>query len=108
MLGVPAPPIEALFAAQIAAARTVQDQVRSTPAAERPSVETMDLDGEARPALARLSDQIVERAADLARTPFAEPLPSAPMLAGALDASVTPAADRLAIARAITALLAPQ
>jgi cyclohexadienyl dehydratase len=105
MLGVPLPAADALFAAQMSAARDIQNTLRETPPAERGSVEVMDLDTEARPALGRISDQILERAADLVHAQPPAPAPPAEMLASTLDPSFAPAADRLAIAQAIAALM---
>ena len=97
--------IAGLFEALIAAARHVQDEFRAMPATERPVVETMDLEQEARPALARISATIVARAADVAHGRPEGPRPTAAILADALDASIVPASDRLAIAVAVVALL---
>ena len=97
--------IAALFDALIAAARHVQNDFRAMPATARPVVETMDLEQDARPALARISATIVARAADVAhgRPEGARPTPA--VLADALDASLASADDRLAIAAAVAALL---
>ncbi len=97
--------IAALFTALIAAARHVQDAFRATPAVERPVVESMDLQQEARPALARISATIVARAADVAHDRIEGPRPTPALLADALDASLAPADDRRAIAAAVAALL---
>ena len=97
--------VGALFNALIAAARHVQDDFRATPAAERPVVETMDLEQEARPALGRISTTIVARAADVAHGRLDGPRPTPAVLADALDASLASAEDRLAIATAVASLL---
>jgi len=97
--------VAALFAAMLRAARDIQDAYRAIPARDRPPVETMDLEREARPALAGLSRTIVARAADLAHGRIGSSRPTAAVLADALDASLAPAADRLAIAEAVVALL---
>lgn len=94
-----------LFEAILRASRAAQDRLRATPIGERPVVETMDLDAEARPALARISAGIVDRAADLARGQPEPAVPSATVLAAALDPSLAPADDRLAIAAAVRALI---
>src|SRR5439155_18654093 len=68
------------------------------------SIEPMDLEHEARPAIARLSDEIVARAGDLL---VAGGIPSGldpDEIARALDPSWASPAARLAIARAIIAL----
>jgi hypothetical protein len=93
------------FEAMLAAARHVQDAYRAMPESRRPPVETMDLEQEARPALAGISRTIVARAADVARGKLGPVRPTAALLADALDASLAPAADRLAIADAVVALL---
>jgi cyclohexadienyl dehydratase len=97
--------IAALFDALIVAARHVQDRFRAMPAAERPVVETMDLEQDARPALARVSTTIVARAADVAHGRLGAARPTAAVLADALDASLASHDDRLAIASAVAALL---
>ena len=97
--GLPPEAAETLVGAVVDAARAAQEAFLQQPWA----VERLDLDREARPALARLSDLIVARAADLAR----DPEPSALHLdeiAAALDPSLAPAGARLAIARAIVEL----
>jgi cyclohexadienyl dehydratase len=98
--GLAPDPMEALFRAIIAAARDIQRRflVRPWP------VDTMDLERDARPAIARLSDEIVARAGDLLE---AGGLPSGvdpDTIAGTLDPSWATPADRLAIARAILGL----
>jgi cyclohexadienyl dehydratase len=97
--------IAALFEAMIRAARDVQDEFRAIPAAERPAVEAMDLEQDARPALARISATIVARAADVAHGRLNGPRPTPAVIADAIDATLAPAADRLAIATAVAALL---
>src|SRR5262249_37780368 len=61
--------VEAVFRAQLAAARAVQEAYLAQAPAERPAVPTLDLQRDARPALAAISDAIVERAGDLAEDP---------------------------------------
>jgi cyclohexadienyl dehydratase len=100
--------VEPLFTTMLAAARNVQREYRARPANERPIVETMDLESEARPALARLSRTIVARIADVARDPQPNPRPSAAIVADALDPSLASPEDRLAIAASIVALLPSQ
>jgi cyclohexadienyl dehydratase len=97
--------IAALFDALVAAARHVQDDFRATPSADRPVVETMDLEQDARPALARISATIVARAADVAHGRLGGPRPTPAVLADALDASLAAPDDRLAIGSAVAALL---
>jgi cyclohexadienyl dehydratase len=105
LVGAPPEHVVALFDALIAAARNVQDAYRATPASRRPPVETMDLEHEARPALAGISRTIVARAAAVARDEIGPVRPTAAMIADALDASLASTADRLSIAQAIVALL---
>ena len=98
--GLAPDPVEALFRAVIAAAREVQHRFVAHPW----SIEPMDLEHEARPAIARLSDEIVARAGDLL---VAGGIPSGldpDEIARALDPSWASPAARLAIARAIIAL----
>jgi cyclohexadienyl dehydratase len=97
--------IAGLFAAQLAAARAAQAAFLATPAAERPPVDPLDLEREARPALARLSAEIVARAAAVARDPALAAV-DRERLADALDASLAGPADRRAIAAAILRLAA--
>ena len=104
LLGAPVDRIDALVTALLAASRDIQDDYRRTPAEDRPPVESMDLATEARPALARVSASIVDRAAAVAKQPLGAPRPSAAIVADSLDASVIPAVDRLAIAEAVVAL----
>jgi len=92
--------IEALFRAQIEAARALEREFLAHPE----EVDGLDLEREARPALARISEQIVARAADLAADPAALASLDPGRVAEALDASLTPAPHRLAIARAIARL----
>lgn len=101
--GLAAESADALFAALVGAARDVQEAF-----VERPwTVEPLDLEREARPAIARLSDPIVARAADLARDPEPVSLDRGE-LAAALDGSLAPAHARRAIARAVVALRPPE
>jgi cyclohexadienyl dehydratase len=97
--------VEALFTAQLDAARVMQRTFLATPIAERPEVQAADLERELRPALAALSATIVARAADVAREPAALAALDAAPLAERLDALV-PLPARLALARTIVALAA--
>ena len=100
--GLPADATDALFTALVGAARDVQAEF-----VERPwPVEPLDLEREARPALARLSDPIVARAADIARDPPPGTLDRA-AIERALDGSLTPADARRAISKAVVALRPP-
>ena len=85
---------EALFGAQIAAGRAVQRAFLALPPDRRPPVVPLDLDRDARPAIANLTDQIVARAAALAsdRTGLAGVAPND--VAEALDPTLTPAFER--------------
>jgi len=105
LLGVDADQIAALFDAMMRASRRVQDAYRAVPSRERPAIETMDLDTEARPALAGIAAIIVARAAEVAHDPVGLPRPTAALIADALDPSLVPLDDRLAIAQAVVALL---
>ena len=97
--GLPPESADNLVSAVVEASRAVQEGFL-----ERPwTVERLDLDREARPALARLSDLIVARAADLAGDPEPAAL-DLDEIAAALDSSLAPAGARLAIARAIVEL----
>jgi len=91
---------EALFRAQIEAARALQHDFLAHPW----DLELLDLESEARPALARISELIVTRAADLAAAPDASAPPDARRVARTIDAWLAPETHRLAIARAIVAL----
>ena len=93
--------IEALFRAQLAAARAVQDAYLAQVPAERPAVPTLDLQRDARPALAAISDAIVERAGDLAEDPDHLAGLDAKHLAEMFDGGLVPPAFRLGIARTI-------
>jgi cyclohexadienyl dehydratase len=108
LLGVSPAAIDGLVDTLLAAARASQDAVRAMPASERPPIEVMDLEQDMRPALASLSDEIVAVAADLAHDPRDPMLPGREQVAGALDPSVTPAAERLAIATAVLRLTAAE
>jgi len=94
--------VEALFRAQIEAARALEHEFLVHPE----PVDALDLEREARPALARVSELIVDRAADLVGDPAALAALDPARVAEALDASLAPAAQRLAIARAIALLRA--
>jgi cyclohexadienyl dehydratase len=103
-LGVDPDGVERLFRAQIAAARQVQREFLAAPAPRRPPVETLDLARDARPALARISDAIVDRAADLAREPATLARLDPGRLAEALDTGLVTAPARREIAGALIAL----
>src|SRR6266404_837398 len=94
--------VEALFRAQIEAARHLEQEFLAHPE----EVDTLDLEREARPALARISELIVDRAADLAADPGALAALDPGRVAEALDGSLTPAMHRRAIASAIAHLTA--
>lgn len=93
-----------LFAAQLAAARAVQRAWLAVPPADRAPVEPLDLETEARPALAALSRTIVARAAAVAADPVALAALDPARVAAALDPSLAPAADRETIATAVLGL----
>ena len=95
--GLASDPVEALFRAIVAAARDVQRRFVAHPW----PVDPMDLEREARPAIARVSDEIVARAAELVSRGAR---PEADAVAAALDPSWAAGPDRLAIARAVTGL----
>src|SRR2546422_8032813 len=94
--------VEALFRAQIAAARAVEHEFLAHPE----EGDALDLEREARPALARISELIVDRAADLAADPGALAALDPGRVAEALDGSLTPVTQRRAIASAIALLRA--
>jgi cyclohexadienyl dehydratase len=97
--------VQALFEAQIAAARAVQRDFLATPPAHRPPVPAVDLQTTVRPALATLSLAIVERAADVAAGDGSLGAVDPDVLAERLDPTITPRAARLAIGRAVAALV---
>src|SRR5437870_4347113 len=94
--------VEALFRAQIEAARAVEHEFLAHPE----EVDALDLAREARPALARISELIVDRAADLTADPGALAALDPGRVAEALDGSLTPVTQRRAIASAIALLRA--
>jgi chorismate mutase len=96
--------VEALFRAQIVAARGIEKTVLAVPPARRPPIPTLDLDREARPALAAHSERIVAYAAQAAEDPEALARTDPQRVADALDGTQAPEADRLAIGRAVVAL----
>ena len=108
LVGASPDAIAALFDALIVAARHAQDAYRALPDGARPPVESMDLDTQARPALSGISATIVDRAADVSRDTIGQVRPTPAVLADALDPSLATAADRLAIAKAVVALLPAQ
>jgi cyclohexadienyl dehydratase len=108
LLGVAPEHVGALFDAMLRAARHVQDAYRAMPASERPVVEAMDLEQDARPTLAGISRTIVARAADVAHGQSVSPRPTAAVIADALDSTLASGDDRLAIAEAVVALLPAQ
>jgi cyclohexadienyl dehydratase len=99
-LGLAPASAEALFRVLFDAARMLEHAFLAHPWV----IEPLDLEREARPALARVSDGIVARAADLARDPEALGRLDAHTIAESLDSSLAPAEARLAIARAVVAL----
>jgi len=94
--------VEALFRAQIAAARAVEHEFLAHPE----EGDALDLEREARPALARISELIVARAADLTADPGALASLNPERVAESLDGSLAPAPHRRAIASAIKHLTA--
>src|SRR5213083_2324039 len=94
--------VEALFRAQIAAARAVEHEFLAHPE----EGDALDLEREARPALARISELIVARAADLTADPGALASLNPERVAESLDGSLAPAPHRRAIASAIRRLTA--
>jgi cyclohexadienyl dehydratase len=94
----------ALFAAQIEAARAVEHAALDLPPAARPPEPPLDLEREARPALAAVSAAIVARAAAVAAEPAALAAESPTQLAERLDPLLAPAPARRAIAEAIVGL----
>jgi len=96
--------VDFFFQAQIDAARAVQQAYLDTPKDARPPVDTLDLNGQLRPALAVVSDAIVDQAAVVAADPVALGQIDPGGLAARLDPSVATAADRKAIGGAIVGL----
>ena len=90
--------VEALFRALLAAARAIQRAYLASPW----PVDALDLERAARPAVARVSELVIARAADLAADGAARASLDPARVAEGLD-PLTPAADRLAIARALLA-----
>jgi cyclohexadienyl dehydratase len=89
--------VETLFRAQIDAARVVQTEFLAHPW----EIDPLDLERDARPALGRISEVIVARAADLAGDPKALAALDTKHVAESLDGSLAPPSQRLAIASAI-------
>ena len=86
------------------AARGIEKTVLAVPPARRPPITALDLDREARPALAALSERIVAYAAQAAGDPEVLARTDPRRVADALDGTQAPEADRLAIGRAVVAL----
>jgi cyclohexadienyl dehydratase len=103
-LGLDPAAVEALMRAQLAAARTIQEEFLAAPVSDRPPVPVLDLDRDARPALARLSEEILARAAVAAASGPALAGVDPAVLAGMLDPVLTPARSRHAIADAVAGL----
>lgn len=95
--GLAPEPVEMLFRELIRAARAVQERFVRAPW----PVDGLDLETEARPALARVSQEIVQRAAAVAKEDVAL---DESAIAAQLDPSWSDAPTRTAIARAIVAL----
>jgi cyclohexadienyl dehydratase len=104
---LPADAVERLFRAQLDAARSVQRAFLDTPPDHRPPVPTLDLERQARPALARISAAIVDRAAELASDRARAPL-DPHQLAASLDPSLVLADARVAIAGALVRVVENQ
>lgn len=96
--------VAAFFRAQVGAAAAVQRVYLALPATARPRVEPLDLDQQARPAIAALSEQIVARAADVAGKADALAGVDPTKISDALDVSLVPQTNRDAIAAALKAL----
>jgi cyclohexadienyl dehydratase len=90
--------VEVLFRALLAAARGIQRAYLASPW----PVDALDLERAARPAVARVSEIVIARVAALAADPPARSALDPARVADGLD-PLTPAADRLAIARALLA-----
>lgn len=101
--GVDSEGIAALFAESMRAGRQVQERFLASPVEQRPQVDALDLDVELRPALAKLTEPIVARAADVAGVPDALAGTSPEALAGFLDEAV-PRESRVRVANEIVAL----
>ncbi len=102
--GVDEETVAQLFLVQVEVARDTQRAFLDTPPAERPPVAALDLQGEARPALAAISEAIVARAADVACEPSALALVDRSRAAAALDPGLAPPSARRALAEAVLSL----
>jgi cyclohexadienyl dehydratase len=96
--------VAALFRAQIAAGRVIQQAYLMAPPGRRPLADPADLEHELRPALSRVSGEILARAADVVAAPEHAQLLDASGIADALDPVLTPLAARADIGRAVAAL----
>jgi len=102
--GLDAAAVEDLFEVQIAAAREAQKTFLRLPPDRRGRVAALDLAREARPGIARVSETIVARAADVAAHRTALLAVEPKRIAGRLDATFVPIRERRRIAAAILAL----
>ena len=103
-LGLDPESVAALFRSQLAAGRAVQRAYLMTPAPQRWAVEAAGLADQLRPALARVSDAILVRAAEVMKAPERKQLLSASVVVDGLDPMLTPATLREDIGRAVAAL----
>ncbi len=103
-LGLDVESVAALFQAQLVAGRAVQRTYLMTPAPQRWAVEAAGLGDQLRPALARVSDAIVVRAAEVVKAPERAQLLSASVAADGLDPMLVPAPFREDIGRAVAGL----
>jgi chorismate mutase-like protein len=97
--GLAPAPVRDLFRTQLAAAREVQYRHLALPIDRRPPVDALDLEREARPALGKVSDAIVDRLADLAEDPAALAELDPRRVAAALDPSLAAEPARLTLGR---------
>jgi cyclohexadienyl dehydratase len=97
--GLDPAPVRELFRTQLAAAREVQHHHLALPIDRRPPVDALDLEREARPALGKVSDAIVDRLAELAGDPAAVAQLDPRRVAGALDPSLASEAARFDLGR---------
>ena len=97
--GLAPAPVVAFFSGQLDAARELQYRVLALPKDRRPTPEPLDLEREARPALATISSTIVARLAQLATAPAELAGLDVNGVAEAIDPSLAPEAMRFMIVR---------
>jgi len=103
-LGLEPESVAALFQSQLAAGRALQRTYLMTPAPQRWAVEAAGLADQLRPALVRVSDAIVVRAAEVMKAPEWKQLLTASVVVDGLDPMSTPAPLREDVGRAVAGL----